>query len=108
MAGLILEGLVGFVPVDAWDLFALGIIGAGYGGAIGLVLSGLIHQRAPDLALFQLLLPAYWLLHSIATLYAVGELITAPTRWAKTTHGVTRVTRAAARDGVEVLRPRTG
>ena len=108
IARLIFEGLVGFVPVDAWDLFALGIIGAGYGGAIALVVSGLIHQRALHLAAFQLLLPAYWLLHSIATLYAVGELITAPTHWAKTTHGVTRLTRAAARDAVEVLRPRTG
>jgi hypothetical protein len=108
IARLVFEGLEGFVPVDAWDLFALGIICAGYGGAIALVVSGLVHQRALDLALFQLLLPAYWLLHSIATLYAVGELITAPTHWAKTTHGVTRLTRAAARDGVEVLRPRIG
>ena len=111
IARLVFEGFVGFVPVDAWDLFAIGIIGAGYGGAIALVVSGLIHQRALHLAPFQVLLPGYWLLHSIATLYAVGELITAPSHWAKTTHGVTRVTRAAAADapdGAEVLRPRTG
>jgi cellulose synthase/poly-beta-1,6-N-acetylglucosamine synthase-like glycosyltransferase len=94
-ARLVFEGFVGFVPVDAWDLFAIGIIGAGYGGAVALVVSGLIHQRALHLAPFQLLLPAYWLLQSIATLYAVGELITAPSHWAKTTHGVTSVTRSA-------------
>ena len=102
IARLMFEGLVGFVPVDAWDLFAIGIIGAGYGGAIALVVSGLIHQRSLHLAPFQVLLPAYWLLHSIATLYAVGELITAPSHWAKTTHGVTRVTRTGAETlGVE-------
>jgi cellulose synthase/poly-beta-1,6-N-acetylglucosamine synthase-like glycosyltransferase len=101
-ARLMFEGLVGFVPVDAWDLFALGIIGAGYGGAVALVISGLIHQRALHLAVFQLLLPAYWLLHSIATLYAVIELITAPSHWAKTTHGVTRVARVGVeRSGAE-------
>ena len=56
----------------------------------------------------QVLVPVYWLLHSIATLYAVVELVTNPMHWAKTTHGVTRVARTGAAHGAETLRPRTG
>lgn len=91
---LMLDGVVGFVPLDVWDWFAMVILAAGYGGAIAVVVSGLFHLRARGLMAIQLLLPAYWVLHSIATLYAAVELITKPMHWAKTEHGITRVARA--------------
>jgi hypothetical protein len=54
-------------------------------------------------------LPAYWVLHTIAAVRAAHELITDPARWAKTTHGVTRLTRGRHRRAEAVeLRPRTG
>ena len=38
----------------------------------------------------QLLLPLYWLLHSVAAFRAAYELVVRPTYWAKTEHGMTR------------------
>jgi hypothetical protein len=105
---LIFDGAAGLVPQDGWDWFAVGILATGYGGAWAIVFSGLAHLRAWHLMPMQLLVPAYWLLHSIATLYAVVELVTKPLHWAKTTHGLTRVTRTGFRRGAEALRPRTG
>lgn len=106
---LAFDGVVGLVPQDVWDWFAVGILAAGYGGAGAVVFSGLIHLRAWHLMPMQVLLPIYWILHSIAALFAARELITAPTSWSKTTHGVTRITRGGgAFAGDAVLRPRTG
>jgi hypothetical protein len=107
---LLLDGVVGLMPQDVWDWFAVGILTTGYGGAAAVVVSGLIHQRAYHLLPIQVLLPLYWVLHSIAALFAARELITKPMHWAKTTHGVTRVARAgiAQPQGVKVLKPRTG
>jgi cellulose synthase/poly-beta-1,6-N-acetylglucosamine synthase-like glycosyltransferase len=93
---LIFDGVVGLVPQDMWDWFAVGILAAGYGGAIAVVASGLVHLRAWHLMPMQLLVPAYWVLHSIAAVLAARELIVAPTSWAKTTHGVTRVARTGS------------
>ena len=48
---------------------------------------------APPLAtsrLWALLLPFYWVLHSIAAWRALGQLITKPSHWEKTPHGITR------------------
>jgi hypothetical protein len=95
------------VPQDIWDWLAGGILLIGYGGALAVICSGLAHLRAWHLLPFQLLVPAYWILHSIATLYAVRELITAPTSWSKTAHGLTRVARTGA-VSAEALRPRSG
>jgi hypothetical protein len=106
---LLFDGVVGLMPQDVWDWFAVGILAAGYGGALAVVFSGLAHLRAWHLMPMQLLVPVYWMLHSIATLYAVVELVTKPMHWAKTTHGVTRVARSGARPrAAEALRPRIG
>ena len=72
--------------------------------------SGLLRQRAYDLLPIQLLLPVYWLLHTVAALRAARELITNPVHWAKTTHGVTRLSRGRApvMDGEPALTPRIG
>ncbi len=104
-----LEGWVGLVPKDVWDWLSLTILVSGYAGAFAVQVSGLIQQRAFALLPLQLLLPAYWILHSIASVRAAYELIVKPVYWAKTTHGVTRLTRgAAAPAGAAQLRPRTG
>ncbi len=110
LARLLLEGVVGLVPRDWWDWTAIGILASGYGGAIAIQVSGLWHQRAWSLLPQQLLLPAYWLLHTLAAVRAVHELIVDPMHWAKTTHGVTRLSRgrATGNEGDPVLTPRTG
>ncbi|MBN9348379.1 MAG: glycosyltransferase [Devosia sp.] len=109
LARLMLDGVAGLLPQDVWDWLALCILTAGYGGAFAVVLSGLIHLRDRRLMAIQLLVPLYWVLHSIAALLAARELIVAPTSWAKTTHGVTRMARTGAiQRGAEALRPRIG
>lgn len=105
---LALDGVVGLVPQDPFDWFAIGILAIGYGGAIAIVVSGLIHQKTPHLLPMQMLLPAYWVLHSFAAVRAAIELITKPMHWAKTEHGMTKLSRTQPAAGVASLRPRTG
>jgi len=88
-----IEDIVGVIPKDIWDWTSLAILASGYGGAFAIQVSGLMHQRAHHLLPIQLLLPAYWFLHSLAAVLAALELITRPGHWAKTTPGVTRLSR---------------
>lgn len=53
-------------------------------------------RRLHVLVLFSILNPAYWLLHSMASFKALGQLFTRPYYWEKTTHGLTRHGAAAA------------
>ena len=87
------EGVVGLVPSDVWDWAAVAILLSGYGGAFAIQVSGLIHQRAWHLLPIQIILPFYWLLHTVAAVRSAVELIRRPVYWAKTTHGVTRLNR---------------
>jgi hypothetical protein len=106
---LALGGPGGLVPADAWDWLGLGILAIGYGGAFAVVLSGLVHRGAFGLIPAQLLLPAYWVLHSWAALRAAAELVVRPAYWAKTTHGVTRMVRGPVLPARKrALRPRIG
>jgi len=107
---LALEGVVGLQPQDMWDWGAVLILATGYGGAFAIQVSGLLHQRAYHLLPIQMLLPVYWLFHTLAAGRAALELINDPMHWAKTTHGLTRLTRGRATgiDGDAMLRPRTG
>jgi cellulose synthase/poly-beta-1,6-N-acetylglucosamine synthase-like glycosyltransferase len=106
---LAIEGTAGLVPRDLWDWLSLAILVSGYAGAFAIQVSGLIHQRAYALLPMQVMLPAYWFLHSFASLRAAYELIVRPVYWAKTTHGVTRLARGTAVPaGKPSLRPRTG
>jgi len=91
-----LDGVIGLVPKDVWDWISVAILASGYGGAFAIQFSGLIRQRAYHLLPMQLLLPAYWFLHSAAAVQAAWQLIVAPSHWAKTTHGVTRLSRGQA------------
>jgi cellulose synthase/poly-beta-1,6-N-acetylglucosamine synthase-like glycosyltransferase len=47
-------------------------------------------RRLHMLVLFSLFNPVYWMLHSIASFKALGQLFTRPYYWEKTTHGLTR------------------
>jgi cellulose synthase/poly-beta-1,6-N-acetylglucosamine synthase-like glycosyltransferase len=54
------------------------------------------HQR-PELSLRLLLLPVYWVMMSVAAVKAVIQLVSCPSYWEKTTHGLDRKPEAAAR-----------
>jgi hypothetical protein len=82
-----------FLPLDLRSGLALVVFAAGYGGAFAVTLVGLRRSGYRRLLAAQMLLPLYWILHSVATLRAAHQLVVRPHHWAKTTHGVTRVGR---------------
>jgi cellulose synthase/poly-beta-1,6-N-acetylglucosamine synthase-like glycosyltransferase len=69
------------------------VLATGYFAAVAIVFRGLWQRGEKRLLGHQILLPLYWLLHSIATAKALVELIHKPHFWAKTTHGQTSVAR---------------
>lgn len=98
VAGLLVFGLTGANPPfpidDPRSLFNLAVLILGYGGAVAVVAAGLQRLGQHRLLTLMLLLPAYWVLHSVATVRAVYELMTRPHFWAKTQHGLTRLERS--------------
>ncbi|MEQ1902108.1 MAG: glycosyltransferase family 2 protein [Devosia sp.] len=67
-------------------------------GNLFLVYFGVIaalKRRYYDLVPVGILLPAYWVLHSIAAYKAFWQLIYNPHYWEKTTHGTSKVTQSA-------------
>jgi cellulose synthase/poly-beta-1,6-N-acetylglucosamine synthase-like glycosyltransferase len=76
-------------------LFNLMVLVIGYGGSLALATAGLLRVGQRRILPLQLLLPFYWLLHSIATVRAAYELLTRPHFWAKTRHGLTQVGRGS-------------
>ncbi|MBP9899187.1 MAG: glycosyltransferase [Gemmatimonadales bacterium] len=58
--------------------------------AIYINMFAVFKRRLHPLVLFALLNPLYWMLHSIASYKALGQLFTRPYYWEKTTHGLTR------------------
>jgi hypothetical protein len=80
-----------------FGIFNLTVLAIGYFGAVALVIKGLWQQRLERLLAYQLLLPLYWALHSIATARALVELLRRPYFWAKTDHGRTRIARSPTR-----------
>jgi hypothetical protein len=61
-------------------------------------LVGLQLAKRPDLLRSVLLLPAYWALMAIAALRAFLQLVSAPSFWEKTTHGLVPERAAAGVD----------
>jgi hypothetical protein len=47
-------------------------------------------RRNYALAAFAALLPLYWILHSVAAWRALGQLVTNPSHWEKTPHGISK------------------
>ncbi|HEY0920766.1 glycosyltransferase family 2 protein [Devosia sp.] len=98
VAGLLaalLSGHATLAGMDAWDGVGLLVLLVGYGGAVALAVAGLLRLGRPELLAYQVLLPVYWVLHTIATVRALHELLTRPYFWAKTGHGRTRMRRSA-------------
>jgi cellulose synthase/poly-beta-1,6-N-acetylglucosamine synthase-like glycosyltransferase len=86
-------GTFSALPRDGWDVVTLVILVLGYGGAVALVVAGLLRLREQRLLIYQLGLPLYWVLHSIAALRAAYELLVRPHFWGKTEHGRTKLPR---------------
>ena len=63
-----------------------------FGGTATMYVSMVVvaHERQPGQALLCILLPVYWLLMTVAACKALAQLITAPSYWEKTTHGLDR------------------
>jgi glycosyltransferase XagB len=93
IALLLRQLLPGEAPLDMWDVVGSLIVVIGYGGPAALVIAGLVRLDEERLLPAQLLLPGYWVLHSVAAVLAVYELLTRPYFWAKTTHGRSRMAR---------------
>jgi cellulose synthase/poly-beta-1,6-N-acetylglucosamine synthase-like glycosyltransferase len=85
--------LLGGISFDGWFLFGCLVFLVGYGGPAALAVAGLSRLGRAQLIPVQALLPVYWVLHSVAGLRALHELIVRPYFWAKTQHGETRLSR---------------
>ena len=57
-----------------------------------------LKRKYYDLVLVGVLLPAYWVLHSIAAYKAFWQLMVNPHYWEKTEHGTSKVTQATLED----------
>jgi cellulose synthase/poly-beta-1,6-N-acetylglucosamine synthase-like glycosyltransferase len=79
------------------EFFTAQVFIIGYLGPALLVVAGLIRLGRQDLIGAQVLLPVYWMLHSVAMLLAAFELVFSPFSWAKTAHGETRMVRGTPR-----------
>lgn len=102
MLGLLLAVTTGQArldPVDGWTLAILAVPVIGYGSAFVVVVVGLLRLGEARLLGWQVLLPIYWMLHSVAVLRAMHELLTRPYFWAKTSHGQSRLRRERAEAG---------
>lgn len=81
-------------PDTWWGWANAAILVIGYSGALAIVLAGLRRLKAGrKVFLYQLLLPLYWVLHTVAAGRAAYELFARPHYWAKTEHGRTRLAR---------------
>lgn len=74
-----------FGLVNLFAATAAGVLMAALAGA---------RRRRWDLVAWSLLLPCYWILHSVAAYKGTWQLLTKPFYWEKTLHGLTRHTSA--------------
>ncbi|SFV38283.1 Glycosyltransferase, catalytic subunit of cellulose synthase and poly-beta-1,6-N-acetylglucosamine synthase [Devosia crocina] len=80
---------MGGVPLpvlDLWSATCVFVLLAGHGVAILSNTVGLMRSGQAGLALWQVLLPFYWLAIAWATLLALYDLATRPHHWIKTSH----------------------
>jgi hypothetical protein len=99
---------LGIAPArESWE-FHVAVLLAGYLISAALGLIGLMRRRLLDCAWALLLMPAYWLLLSVAAWRALLQLVLDPYRWEKTEHGLARTSRLAGRaaTGTAAGRPR--
>ncbi|SDT52603.1 Glycosyltransferase, catalytic subunit of cellulose synthase and poly-beta-1,6-N-acetylglucosamine synthase [Pseudarthrobacter equi] len=67
-----------------------GVVSMLFGNAMMIVVSGVATWRRHGwrIAIFALLNPAYWVLHSVAAWRAAWQMLTSPHKWEKTPHGL--------------------
>jgi cellulose synthase/poly-beta-1,6-N-acetylglucosamine synthase-like glycosyltransferase len=78
-----------------------------FGNGLMIACSGIaaLQRRNYRLAAFSLLMPVYWMLHSVAAWRALGQLITKPSYWEKTPHGLSKTRPAAPVVALAPARP---
>ena len=103
LANLLVETLLGgrlpFLAPVSLSGVEITILVLGYGTSFLLAVAGLLRFGQRRLLIQQLVLPVYWMLHSIATIRAGYDLLKKPHFWDKTTHGLTRLERSFDEDG---------
>ncbi len=78
------------MPELLWYVSAINLV-LGNTVAICLNLMAVVPRKWYHLAPYSLLSPVYWLLQSMGAYKALWQLITKPSYWEKTEHGITRV-----------------
>ncbi len=76
-----------FLP--SWLLVG-GVVSMLFGNAMMIIVSGLatLRRHGWRIAIFALLNPFYWVLHSVAAWRAAWQMLTSPHKWEKTPHGL--------------------
>jgi glycosyltransferase XagB len=92
LIGMLLGNQMVSVLFPKWVLY-IALFNLVVGNFLGIYLNMIAVFLRKNYALmpFALLNPIYWLLHSIASYKALGQLFTKPFYWEKTQHGITRV-----------------
>lgn len=96
-SALALATMSGPIGIGWWEMLAGTIFCVGYLGPAVLVVAGLARLKRIDLLPAQALLPFYWILHGVAVVRAMWELVTQPHVWVKTKHGQTKVKRGSGK-----------
>lgn len=80
--------IVGLV-LPTWLLVG-GVVSMLFGNAMMIIVSGVatLRRHGWRIAIFALLNPFYWVLHSIAAWRAAWQMLTSPHKWEKTPHGL--------------------
>lgn len=67
-----------------------GVVSMLFGNSMMILVSGIAtwHRHGWRIAIFALLNPAYWVLHSVAAWRAAWQMLTSPHKWEKTPHGL--------------------
>lgn len=80
--------IVGLV-LPTWLLVG-GVVSMLFGNAMMIVVSGVatLRRHGWRIAIFALLNPFYWVLHSVAAWRAAWQMLTSPHKWEKTPHGL--------------------
>jgi hypothetical protein len=93
--------------IPGWALWSIGAsLAVGQAVMLGCAALAMVRRRSPGLLIWVPTLPFYWTLGAVAAWKAVFEVAWAPYYWDKTTHGISRVFRQAAKDNSK-LPPKT-
>ncbi|VXB78981.1 Glycosyltransferase, catalytic subunit of cellulose synthase and poly-beta-1,6-N-acetylglucosamine synthase [Arthrobacter sp. 9AX] len=67
-----------------------GVVSMLFGNSLMILVSGIatLRRHGWRIAIFALLNPAYWVLHSVAAWRAAWQMLTSPHKWEKTPHGL--------------------